>query len=236
MAKATGLIGRKCGMTQMYAENGSAIPVTLIEVLPNRVVQIKTKERDGYEAIQVTTDKKSSSRLNKAEAGHFAKVNVEPGNGLWEFRFEGKNEVQSGDEEGKSESGLCKGGLLGKEFAVEIFDSVEWVDVTGITKGSGFTGPIKEHGFATQDATHGNSLSHRAPGSIGQRQSPGRVFKGKKMARQSGNQRRTIQSLRLIKIDVERHLLYVKGAVPGAPGGRLIVKLAVRKKNKRKQG
>lgn len=227
-----GLIGRKCGMTQMYAENGVAIPVTLIEILPNRVVQIKTKERDGYESVQVTTDKKSSSRLNKSEAGHFAKANVEPGKGLWEFRLD-----EEGAEGGEGKSELIKGLLPGKEITVsEIFNLVEWVDIVGISKGKGFAGVIKRHHFSTQDATHGNSLSHRAPGSIGQRQSPGRVFKGKKMCGQLGNRRCTIQSLKVIKVDPERHLLHIKGAVPGAPGGQVIVKPAVRKKNKRNKG
>lgn len=230
-----GLIGRKCGMTQVYAENGVATPVTLIEILPNRVVQIKTKERDGYESVQVTTDNKSSSHLNKPEAGHFAKVNVEPGNGLWEFQLLEKREKTASKDE-KNEGGTDL--LPGKEITVGICDSPEWewVDVIGITKGKGFSGPVKRHKFSMQDATHGNSLSHRAHGSIGQRQSPGRVFKGKKMAGQMGNRRRTIQSLRLIQVDVNRHLLYVKGAIPGAPGGKVIVKPAVRKKNKRNKG
>lgn len=227
-----GLIGRKCGMTQVYAENGVAIPVTVIEVLPNRVVQVKTKEHDGYESVQVTTDNKSSSRLNKPEAGHFAKANVAPGKGLWELQLEEKQETGNEDKQGESGTGL----LPGKEITVEIFDSLEWVDVVGITKGKGFSGPVKRHNFSMQDATHGNSLSHRAHGSIGQRQSPGRVFKGKKMAGQLGNRRRTIQSLKLIQIDVNRNLLYVKGAIPGAPGGKVIVKPAVRKKNKRNKG
>ncbi len=218
-----GLIGRKCGMTQMYAENGSAIPVTLIEVLPNRIVQIKTKEHDGYESVQVTTEKKSSSCLNKPEAGHFAKSNVEPGKGLWEFRLT--------DED----SEFVKDLSLGKEITVDqLFKLGAWVDVTGTNKGKGFAGVVKRHHFATQDATHGNSLSHRAPGSIGQRQSPGRVFKGKKMCGQLGNKRCTIQSLQIVNVDPERHLLHIKGAVPGAPGGHLIIKPAVRKKNKRK--
>ena len=220
-----GLIGRKCGMTQIYAENGVAIPVTLVEILPNRVVQIKTKERDGYESVQVTTDKKSSSRLNKAEAGHFAKANVEPGKGLWEFQLSGED------------SEFVKELSLGKEITVDkLFKLGTWVDVTGTNKGKGFAGVIKRHHFATQDATHGNSLSHRAPGSIGQRQSPGRVFKGKKMSGQLGNHRCTIQSLEVVKVDAERHLLHIKGAVPGAPGGHLIIKPAVRKKNKRNKG
>ncbi len=219
-----GLIGRKCGMTQVYTENGVAIPVTLIEVLPNRVVQIKTKERDGYESVQVTTEKQSHSRLSKGEAGHFAKVNVEAGKGLVEFRLD--------DED----SELMKDLTLGKEFTVDgLFTLGQLVDVTGINKGKGFAGVIKRHHFRMQDATHGNSLSHRAPGSIGQRQSPGRVFKGKKMAGQLGNKRCTIQSLEVVKVESERNLILIKGAVPGAQGARVVIKPAVRMKNKRKK-
>jgi large subunit ribosomal protein L3 len=224
MIMTMGLIGRKCGMTQVYTENGVAIPVTLIEVLPNRVVQIKTKERDGYESVQLTTENKSLSRLSKGEAGHFTKANVEAGKGLYEFRLEGESED------------FIKDLLPGKEITVDsLFSLGQQVDVTGINKGKGFAGVIKRHHFATQDATHGNSLSHRAPGSIGQRQSPGRVFKGKKMAGQLGNKRCTIQSLEVVKVEAERNLLLIKGAVPGAPGGRVIVKPAVRMKNKVKK-
>lgn len=220
-----GLIGRKCGMTQLYAENGSVVPVTLIEVQPNRVVQIKTKARDGYRSIQVTMGKKSSSRLSKAEAGHFAKAAVEPGNDLLELRI---------DEE---DSAFIENVSLGMEITIDkLFTLGTYVDVTGTNKGKGFSGVIKRHHFSTQDATHGNSLSHRAPGSIGQRQSPGRVFKGKKMCGQLGNRRCTIQSLEVVKVDSERNLLHIKGAVPGAPGGQVIVKLAVRKKNKQNKG
>jgi large subunit ribosomal protein L3 len=221
---AMGLIGRKCGMTQVYTENGVAIPVTLIEVLPNRVVQIKTKERDGYESVQVTAEKRLLSRLTKGEAGHFTKANVEAGKDLWEFRLEG--EAQD----------FLIGLTLGKEITLDdLFKLGQLVDITGINKGKGFAGVVKRHHFATQDATHGNSLSHRAPGSIGQRQSPGRVFKGKKMAGQLGNKRCTIQSLEIVKVESQRHLLLIKGAVPGAPGGRVIIKPAVRMKNKQKK-
>lgn len=220
-----GLIGRKCGMTQLYAENGTVIPVTLIEIQPNRVVQIKTKERDGYESIQVTTGKKLSSRLNKAEAGHFAKAAVEPGINLWELR------ITEEDHE------FLKGISLGMEMTIDkLFKLGTYVDVTGTNKGKGFAGVVKRYHFSTQDATHGNSLSHRAPGSIGQRQSPGRLFKGKKMCGQLGNRRCTVQSLEIVRIDTERHLLHIKGAVPGAPGGQVIVKQAVRKKNKQNKG
>ncbi|MES2998738.1 MAG: 50S ribosomal protein L3 [Pseudomonadota bacterium] len=219
-----GLIGRKCGMTQVYTEDGIAVPVTLIEVLPNRVVQIKTKERDGYESVQVTTENQSLWRLTKGEAGHFTKAQVEAGKGLWEFRLEGEN------------TEFIKDLVIGKEINVEaLFTLGQLVDVTGINKGKGYGGVVKRHHFATQDATHGNSLSHRAPGSIGQRQSPGRVFKGKKMAGQLGNKRCTIQSLEVMKVEAQRNLLLIKGAVPGASGERVIIKPAVRMKNKVKK-
>lgn len=221
---ALGLIGRKCGMTQVFTENGKAIPVTLIQVFSNRVVQVKTKERDGYEAVQVTTESRSLSRLTKGEAGHFTKANVEAGNGLWEFRL----------LEGES-TDFIKSLAPGKEITVDnLFTLGQLVDVTGINKGKGFAGVVKRYHFATQDATHGNSLSHRAPGSIGQRQSPGRVFKGKKMAGQLGNKRCTIQSLEVIKVEPQRNLLLIKGAIPGASGGQLVIKPAVRMKNKEK--
>lgn len=219
-----GLIGRKCGMTQVYTENGIAIPVTLIEVLPNRVVQVKTKERDGYESVQLTTETKSLSRLSKGEAGHFTKANTEAGKGLYEFRLDDASEE------------FVKDLAPGKEITLDsLFTIGQFVDVTGTNKGKGFAGVIKRHHFRMQDATHGNSLSHRAPGSIGQRQSPGRVFKGKKMAGQLGNKRCTIQSLEVVKVEAERNILLIKGAIPGAPGGRVIVKPAVRMKNKVKK-
>jgi large subunit ribosomal protein L3 len=221
---AMGLIGRKCGMTQHYTDSSVAMPVTLVEVLPNRVVQVKTKERDGYESVQITTGEQSLWRLTKGEAGHFSKVEVEAGEGLWEFRLDGMS-VE-----------FIKGLIPGKQFTIEdLFALDQLIDVTGINKGKGYGGVIKRHHFATQDATHGNSLSHRAPGSIGQRQSPGRVFKGKKMAGQLGNRRCTVQSLRIVKVELQRRLLYIKGAVPGMPGGWIIIKPAVRIKNKVKQ-
>ncbi len=216
-----GLIGRKCGMTRIYTENGEAIPVTLIEVLPNRVVQVKTKQRDGYESIQLTSDKQKAKRLNRCESGHFIKAKVEAGKGLHEFRLE--------DEQASFVEAL----IPGKEFLVgDLFRTGQLVDVTGTNKGKGYGGVIKRHHFATQDATHGNSLSHRAPGSIGQRQSPGRVFKGKKMAGQLGNKRCTIQSLEVIRVESERNLLILKGSIPGAPGGEVFIQSAVRMKNK----
>lgn len=219
-----GLIGRKCGMTQVYTENGMVVPVTIIEILPNRVVQIKTEQRDGYQSVQLTTEKISLSRLPKGEAGHFIKANTEAGKGLYEFRLEGESKE------------FVKDLVSGKEITVDsLFTSGQLVDITGTNKGKGFAGVVKRHHFATQDATHGNSLSHRVPGSIGQRQSPGRVFKGKKMAGQLGNKRCTIQSLEVVKVETEKNLLFIKGAVPGANGGRVIVKPAVRMRNKVKK-
>ena len=203
-----GLIGRKCGMTRVFTEAGESVPVTVIEVLPNKVTQVKTKENDGYYAVQITTGERRASRVNKAAAGHFAKANVAVGRGLWEFR------LSASDVEGIE---------AGAELTVEKFAEVKKVDVTGTSKGKGFAGGVKRWNFHMQDATHGNSLSHRAPGSIGQNQSPGRVFKGKKMAGQMGNCRNTAQNLEVVKIDVERGLLLIKGGVPGTPKGNLII-------------
>lgn len=210
---AIGLIGRKVGMTRIFTPDGVSIPVTVIEVDANRVTQVKTLETDGYRAIQVTTGTKKASRLVKPEAGHFAKAGVEAGRGLWEFRL--------ADGEGSDIA-------VGAELKVELFSDVKMVDVTGQSKGKGFAGTIKRWNFAMGDATHGNSLSHRSPGSIGQRQSPGRVFKGKKMAGHMGDERVTVQSLEVVRVDAERNLLLVKGAVPGATGGDVIVKPAVK--------
>lgn len=201
-----GLVGRKCGMTRVFTEDGESVPVTVLEILPNRVTQIKTNENDQYQAIQVTAGTKKRTRVSKPEAGHFAKAGVEPGRGLWEFR------VESVD-----------GFTLGAELKVDLFSIGQFVDVTGTTKGKGFAGTVKRHHFSTQDATHGNSLSHRAPGSIGQRQSPGRVFKGKKMSGHLGDKQRTIQLQKVVRVDLERNLLFVKGGVPGAPGSNVIV-------------
>ncbi len=210
---AIGLIGRKVGMTRIFTPEGVSIPVTVIEVDANRVTQVKTLEIDGYRAIQVTTGTKKASRLVKPEAGHFAKAGVEAGRGLWEFRL--------ADGEGSDIA-------VGAELKVELFSDVKMVDVTGQSKGKGFAGTIKRWNFSMGDATHGNSLSHRSPGSIGQRQSPGRVFKGKKMAGHMGDERVTVQSLEVVRVDAERNLLLVKGAVPGATGGDVIVKPAVK--------
>lgn len=208
-----GLVGRKVGMTRVFTEDGVSVPVTVIEVDANRVTQVKSLESDGYVAIQITTGAKKANRLNKAEAGHFAKAGVDAGRGLWEFRL---NESEAADY------------AVGAELSVGVFADVKKVDVTGTSKGKGFAGTVKRWNFRTQDMTHGNSRSHRVPGSIGQNQSPGKVFKGKKMAGHMGNERVTVQSLELVRVDVERNLLLVKGAVPGATNGDLIVKPAVK--------
>ncbi|WP_108649072.1 50S ribosomal protein L3 [Dongshaea marina] len=210
---AIGLIGRKLGMSRIFTEDGVSIPVTVIEVEANRVTQVKSLESDGYNAIQVTTGSKKANRVTKPEAGHFAKAGTEAGRGLWEFRL--------GEGEG---SDITVGG----ELKVDIFADVKKVDVTGTSKGKGFQGAVKRWNFRTQDATHGNSLSHRAPGSIGQNQTPGRVFKGKKMAGHMGAERVTTQNLEVVRVDVDRNLLLVKGAVPGATNGNVIVKPAVK--------
>ncbi len=208
-----GLVGRKCGMTRIFTDAGESIPVTVIEVLPNRVTMCKTPERDGYRAVQVTLGQTAPDRLTKAEAGHFASNGVEPGEGLWEFRLDA-------DEGDDLEPGA--------ELRVDRFEAGQRVDVVGTSKGKGFTGTVKRHNFRTQDNTHGNSLAHRAPGSIGQNQTPGRVFKGKKMAGQLGNVRKTSPNLDIIRVDLDRNLLLVKGAVPGAPSGRVIVLPAIK--------
>lgn len=210
---AIGLVGRKRGMTRVFVEDGTSIPVTVVEVAPNVVTQVKSEDTDGYRAVQVTTGEKRSSLVNKPAAGHFAKSGVAAGEGLWEFRLDG-------DEGADLEAG--------KEIKVDAFEAGHKVDVTGISKGKGFAGTVKRHNFRTQDATHGNSLSHRAPGSIGQCQTPGRVFKGKKMAGQMGNERVTVQNLEVVRVDADRNLILIKGAVPGAPGGHVIVRSSVK--------
>ncbi|WP_339723570.1 50S ribosomal protein L3 [uncultured Paraglaciecola sp.] len=210
---AIGLIGRKVGMTRIFTEDGVSIPVTVIEATPNRVTQLRTEETDGYKALQVTAGDKKANRVNKAAAGHFAKAGVEAGRGLWEFRLD--NNEGEGIE-------------VGSEITVEIFAETKMVDVVGTSKGKGFQGAIKRWNFSHQRNTHGNSLSHRAPGSIGQNQSPGKVFKGKKMAGQMGNKRVTMQSLDVVRVDTENNLLLVKGTVPGAPGGDVIIKAAIK--------
>ena len=206
-----GLVGRKSGMTRVFSEDGASIPVTVVEITPNRVTQIKDVDSDGYRAIQVTAGSRKAAKVSKANAGHFAKAGVEAGRGLWEFRIGADDDV-----------------AVGAELTVESFEVGQKVDVAGRSKGKGFQGAVKRWNFRTQDATHGNSLSHRAPGSIGQCQTPGRVFKGKKMAGQMGNANVTVQGLEVVRVDAERNLLLIKGAVPGAPGGDVIVRPAVK--------
>jgi large subunit ribosomal protein L3 len=210
---ALGVIGRKAGMTRVFSADGTSIPVTVIEVEPNRVTQVKTVETDGYRAIQVTTGTRRATRVTKPMAGHFAKANAAAGRVSGEFRL---------DDGDKAEF------APGAEIKVDIFKPGQYVDVTGTSKGKGFAGAIKRHHFAGQDRSHGNSVSHRAPGSIGQRQSPGRVFPGKRMAGHLGNARRTTQNLEVVKVDAERNLLLVRGAIPGAAGGDVIVSPAVK--------
>lgn len=205
-----GLVGRKCGMSRLFTEDGRSIPVTLIEATPNRVTQVKTEDNDGYSAVQVAAGVKRASLLTNPEKGHYAKAKVEPGRGLWEFRL---NSADAGKY------------AVGAEIkADEVFQVGQIVDVAGVSKGKGFQGTIKRHGFTMGDATHGNSLSHRAPGSIGQRQTPGRVFPGKKMSGHMGAVNRTVQGLEVVKVDAERHLIAVKGSVPGATGGDVIIR------------
>jgi large subunit ribosomal protein L3 len=206
-----GIVGRKCGMTRVFTEDGVSIPVTVIEADANRITQVKTQETDGYTAIQVTTGSKKASRVNKAAAGHFKKAGVEAGRGLWEFRVDSTDEL-----------------ALGGEIKVDIFEAGQKVDVTGTSKGKGYAGTIKRWNFRGQDATHGNSISHRAPGSIGQNQTPGRVFKGKKMSGHMGAEQVTTQTLEVVRVDAERNLLLIKGAVPGATGGDVVVRPAVK--------
>jgi large subunit ribosomal protein L3 len=202
-------------MTRVFTEDGASLPVSVIEVEPNRVAQVRSEAVDGYRALQVTTGVKKASRVNKPAAGHFAKAGVDAGRGLWEFRLEG-------DEGADIE--------VGAEFKVDLFEAGQKVDVTGVTKGKGFAGTIKRHHFRGQDSTHGNSLSHRAPGSIGQNQTPGRVFKGKKMAGHMGDVRNTVQNLEVVRVDAERNLILVKGAIPGSKGGDVIVRPAIKTK------
>jgi large subunit ribosomal protein L3 len=207
-----GLVGRKSGMTRVFTEDGASIPVTVVEVSPNRVTQIKDIESDGYRAIQITRGSRKASRVRKSQAGQFAKAGVAAGTGLWEFRLADSDEAPE----------------VGSELTVERFEVGQKVDVAGKSKGKGFQGVIKRWNFAMQDATHGNSLSHRAPGSIGQCQTPGRVWKGKKMSGHMGSVNVTTQGLEIVRVDAERNLLLIKGAVPGAPGGDVIVRPAVK--------
>jgi large subunit ribosomal protein L3 len=208
-----GLVGRKSGMTRIFTEAGESIPVTVVEVSPNRVTQLKTEGVDGYSAVQVTAGARKASRVGKSLAGHFAKAGTEAGDGLWEFRA--------------AQAELAEM-TPGSELTVSMFEAGQKVDVTGTSKGKGFAGAVKRHNFRTQDATHGNSLSHRAPGSIGQCQTPGRVFKGKKMSGHMGDVRVTTQSLEVVRVDSDNNLLLVKGAIPGATGSRVIVRPSVK--------
>ncbi len=205
---ALGVIARKRGMTRVYADDGKVTPVTVLEVLPNRVTRVKTLETDGYRAVQVTTGDSHRNRITKPRAGEFAKAGIDAGRGLWEFRLaDAEDELTAG-----------------AELKADVFVVGQRVDVAGTTVGKGYAGTIKRHHFRSGDATHGNSLAHRAPGSIGQNQAPGKVFKGKKMSGQLGNARCTIQDLEVMRVDIERNLLLVKGAVPGAKGGDVIVR------------
>lgn len=207
-----GLIGKKKGMTRIFNEEGVSIPVTIIEIKTNKIVQIKIPSKEGYSSVQVTTGIKKINRLKKSENGHFKKANILPGLGLWEFRCKNTKKFH-----------------VGQEINIDdIFSQSNKVDITGITKGKGFSGTIKRWHFHMQDATHGNSLSHRAPGSIGQNQTPGKVFKGKKMAGQLGGKKVTVQSLKVIIIDKKNNFLCVKGSVPGCNNSNLIIKPAIK--------
>jgi len=212
-----GIVGRKAGMTRVFTEEGTSIPVTVIEAEPNRITQLRTMETDGYRGLQVTTGTRRASRVRKPSAGHFAKAGVEAGRGLWEFRL--------GTGEGEKIE-------VGGEVRVDIFKAGQKVDVSGTTIGKGFAGAIKRHNFHMQDATHGCSISHRAAGSIGQCQTPGRVFKGKKMAGHMGSVKRTIQNLEIVRVDTDRNLILVKGSVPGSRGGDVIITPAIKLLNK----
>jgi large subunit ribosomal protein L3 len=209
-----GLVGRKSGMTRVFTDDGISIPVTVVEVNPNRITGVKTSDNDGYSAIQITTGAKKASRISKAEAGQFAKAGVEAGRGLWEFRLEDSDEAPE----------------VGAELTVSTFEVGQKVDVTGQSKGKGFQGGIKRWNFQMQDATHGNSISHRSNGSIGMCQTPGRVFKGKKMSGHMGAEQVTIQTLEVVRVDEARGLILIKGAIPGAPGGDVIVRPATKVK------
>lgn len=210
---AIGLVGKKCGMTRVFTEAGASIPVTVVEISANRITQVKNTDVDGYQAIQVTTGTRRDSRVTAAQKGHFAKAGVAAGRGVWEFR------ANDSDLEGR---------VIGGEILADLFEQGQMVDVTGQSKGKGFQGGVKRHNFSMQDATHGNSVSHRALGSTGQNQSPGKVFKGKKMPGQMGNKRVTVQGLEVISVDVEKGLIVIKGAIPGATGGDVIVRPSVK--------
>lgn len=231
---AIGLVGRKRGMTRVFDDNGASVPVTVVEVEPNRVVQKKGVETDGYRALQVTTGTRRASRVTKPAAGHFKSAGVEAGRGLWEFRVDGDwpkvatpaSEAAEGEASAEAEPVEVE---VGGELTVSIFSAGQYVDVVGRSIGKGYSGVIKRHNFRSQRSTHGNSKAHRAPGSIGQNQSPGHVFKGKKMAGQLGNARTTVQNLEVVRVDVERGLILVRGGVPGAKNGDVIIQPAAKK-------
>lgn len=232
---AIGLVGRKRGMSRVFDDNGVSVPVTVVEVEPNRVVQMKDADTDGYRAVQVTTGERRASRVTKAGAGHFKKAGVEAGRGLWEFRVEGEwptvpvaapQPAEEGEEPAEAEQAEL---TVGGELTVSLFSEGQMVDVVGRSIGKGYGGVIKRHNFRSQRMSHGNSKAHRAPGSIGQNQSPGHVFKGKKMAGQLGNARTTVQNLRVVRVDAERGLILIQGGVPGAKGGDVVISPAVKK-------
>lgn len=206
---AIGLVGRKQGMTRVFTDEGVSVPVTVVEITPNRITQVKTDDRDGYSAIQVTTGEKKLSRISKPLIGHYATSEAEAGRGLWEFRI-GNDELEKYS--------------VGESITLEMLEEGQNLSVTGTSKGKGFAGGVKRHNFQMQDATHGNSISHRAPGSIGQCQTPGRVFKGKKMAGHMGSRQTTVKSISLIKLNKDRNIILVKGPVPGAIGSNVIVR------------
>jgi len=210
---AIGVVGKQAGMMRVFTEDGGSIPVSVIKVAPNRITQIKTKETDGYQAVQITTGSKKASRVNKPMAGHYAKAGVEAGRGLWEFRVNGEEAADM---------------VVGGELSIGMFEVGQLIDVVGRTIGKGFQGGIKRHHFTMQDATHGNSVSHRSNGSIGMCQTPGRVIKGKKMSGQMGNVQRTAQNLEVVRVDVERGLLMIKGSVPGPKGSDVVIKPAAK--------
>jgi len=206
-----GLVGRKCGMTRLFTEEGVSIPVSVVQILPNRITRVLSQESDGYSAVQVTTGDVKNSRVNKAEAGQFTKAGVEAGRGLWEFRLDNDSDLE-----------------VGSDLSLDIFEAGQKIDVRGQSIGKGFAGVIKRYNFQMQDATHGNSLSHRAPGSIGQCQTPGRVIKGKKMAGHMGNERVTTQNLEIVRIDAEKSVVLIKGAIPGSKNGDIVITPAIK--------
>ncbi len=218
---AIGLVGKKSGMTRIFTEDGASISVTVIEAAANRVTQVKQPDSDGYTAVQVTAGTRRASRVTKPMAGHFAKAGTGAGRDLWEFRLDGPFADRLSAQTAPEFS-------LGDELGVDQFEPGQMVDVSGVSKGKGFAGTIKRWNFAGQDQTHGNSLSHRVPGSIGQNQTPGRVFKGKKMAGHMGNRKVTTQNLEVVRVDAERGLLLIKGAVPGPAGGDVYIRPAVK--------